>query len=113
MWRVTAPVRSGLELLPSCQASARDATRVLTWAPDHARQTAGIRMALPTTERLVWHCGAHTAKPESASWRRFVITKLCCFLWPPRGVRGRGTRCCHAALSTIDRTRNSGQLKLI
>ena len=26
----------------------------------------GIRTTLPTTERLLWHCGAHTAKPESA-----------------------------------------------
>ena len=33
----------------------------------HARRTVGMRMALPTTERLVWHCGEHTAKPESAS----------------------------------------------
>ena len=33
------------------------------------------------TERLVWQCGAHTAKLESASRRRFLITKTCCFLW--------------------------------
>ena len=32
----------------------------------HARQTMVIRMMLPTTERLFWHCGDHTAKPESA-----------------------------------------------
>ena len=31
-------------------------------------------MALPTTERLVWHCGEHTAKPDSASWRRSPMT---------------------------------------
>ena len=28
--------------------------------------TTGGRMRLPTTERQLWHCGAHTAKPESA-----------------------------------------------
>ena len=47
----------------------------------HARRTLGIRMTLLTTEGLFWHCGAHTAKPESASGRRFLITKICCFLW--------------------------------
>ena len=49
--------------------------------PNHARQTVGIRMALPTTERLVWHCGDRTAKPESASRGRFLITRICCYLW--------------------------------
>ena len=29
---------------------------------NHARRTMGIRTALLTTERLVWYCGAHTAK---------------------------------------------------
>ena len=39
-------------------------------------------MALPTTERLFCHCGAHTDKPESAvSSSLFLITKLCRFLW--------------------------------
>ena len=33
-----------------------------------ARQTVGIRVARSTTERLVWHCGEHTAKLESV-WR--------------------------------------------
>ena len=51
-----------------------------------ARQTAVIRMALSTTERLVWHCGDHTVKLESASGGRFsrglfLIPKICCFLW--------------------------------
>ena len=31
----------------------------------HVRRTAEIRMPLPTTERLMWHCGEHTAKLES------------------------------------------------
>ena len=35
-------------------------------APLPARRAVGIRMRLPTTERRFWHCGAHTAKPESA-----------------------------------------------
>ena len=25
-------------------------------------------MALPATERLVWHCGEHTAKPKIGVW---------------------------------------------
>ena len=37
----------------------------------HARRTVGIRMALSTTERLVWHCGDHTAKLASTTCRRF------------------------------------------
>ena len=34
-----------------------------------------------TAERLFWHCGAHTAKPESAPGSRSLVTKVCCFLW--------------------------------
>ena len=34
----------------------------------HARRTVGITMALPTTERLLWHCGEHTAKPNVGVW---------------------------------------------
>ena len=34
---------------------------------DHARRTVGIRMALLTTERRLWHCGDHTAKLKSVS----------------------------------------------
>ena len=51
-------------------------------ARGHARRTAGIRMRLPATERLFWHCGTHTAKPESA-WIKPIprITKICCFRW--------------------------------
>ena len=44
------------------------------------RQTAVIRMALPTTERLVWHCGEHTAKSESASRCRFLMARICAVL---------------------------------
>ena len=33
---------------------------------DHTRQTTVIRMTLLSTEWLFWHCGAHTANPESA-----------------------------------------------
>ena len=29
----------------------------------HAQRTTVIRWALPPTERLFWHCGAHTAEP--------------------------------------------------
>ena len=47
----------------------------------HARQTAVIRIALATTGRLVWHCGEHTAKPQSAPGGRFLIATICCFLW--------------------------------
>ena len=55
-----------------------------------ARQTAGMRMGLPTTARLMWLCGRgeHTAKPQSAApRRRFLIAELCCSPWPPRGGR--------------------------
>ena len=43
-------------------------------------------MALPTTERLVWHGSDNTVKPESVSRGRFFITKIIrfcctCFLW--------------------------------
>ena len=38
-------------------------------------------MALPTTERLGWHCGEHAARLESAECRRFLITKICRVLW--------------------------------
>ena len=31
-----------------------------------AQRTTAIRIALPTTERLFWHGGAHTAKSQSA-----------------------------------------------
>ena len=30
-----------------------------------ARRSMGIRMTLLTTERLLWHCGAHTAEPKN------------------------------------------------
>ena len=48
-------------------------------------RTVALRMARSTTERLVWHCGAHTAKLESAPGGRFRMTKISCFLWPPLG----------------------------
>ena len=61
------------------------------WCFPHARRTAVIRMALPITERLLWRCGDHPAKPESAS-------KICSFLWHMgRGVGvgvGAGGRGC-------------------
>ena len=38
----------------------------------HARRKVGIRMALPTNERLVWHGGEHTAKLEIGPWRPIV-----------------------------------------
>ena len=36
---------------------------VLTLLACHARRAVGIRMALLTTERQFWHCGARTAEP--------------------------------------------------
>ena len=45
-------------------------------------------MTLRTTERLLWHWGGHTAEPESAPCRRFLMAKIgCCFL--RHGGRGR------------------------
>ena len=44
----------------------------------HARRPVGIRLALLTTERLLWNCGDHTAKPESAPGGRFLITTISC-----------------------------------
>ena len=39
-------------------------------------------MARPTARRLVWHCGAHSAKLlGSASCRRFLDAKRGCLLW--------------------------------
>ena len=54
----------------------------------HARQTVGIWMTLLTAERLVWHCGDHTAKPESASRGRFLLPNL--LFSVARGSKGRG-----------------------
>ena len=42
----------------------------------HVRQTAVVRMTLRATERLVRHCGEPTAKPESASRGRSLVTKI-------------------------------------
>ena len=76
------PTRHG-ELRPSqmCSPSAPAAVAwhtvgmyPLACAGIHVRQAAVLRMALLTTERLVWHCGGHTAKPDSASWRRSPMT---------------------------------------
>ena len=44
-------------------------------------------MALPTAERLAWDCGDHTAKLESASGGRLLITRICCSRWHA-GERG-------------------------
>ena len=56
-------------------------------SPDHARRTVRIRMTLPTTERLFWHCGDHTAKRCSSTTRSTFKLRL-----QPRvqrsGVRG-------------------------
>ena len=57
----------------------------------HARRAVGIRMALPATERLVRHCGDHTATLESAQ-RPIPSDKSRLFMWHvvyPR--RGTGT----------------------
>ena len=48
------------------------------------RATDGeTRMALPTTEWLVWHCGEHTKKPA------FLITNICFFFPVARGAACR------------------------
>ena len=51
-------------------AAPRPASLCVEAGP-YTHQTAVIRMALPTTERPVWHCGERTAKLESAACRRF------------------------------------------
>ena len=71
----------------------------------------GIRMTLPTAERILWHGGAHTTGPElgpcvarttgpgiGASWgrlRRFRITNICGTWFPSqhRARQQRGGRC--------------------
>ena len=45
----------------------------------HAQRTAGIRSAQFTAERLFWHYGDHTARPESAESGRFLLFSV------PRG----------------------------
>ena len=79
----------------------------------HARQTVGIRMALSTTERLVWYCGDRTAKLESATCCRFLIAKIFCFPWHVVGpvparkdARLLTAALAHCALS--DRARSAG-----
>ena len=61
-------------------------------------------MAPPTTERRFWHCGAHTAKPESAERRplpSYCYQNLlsvargcsgCPFFWP-RHIHTHCSRC--------------------
>ena len=47
----------------ACAAAKVQAAR--RCAPAHARRAVGVRTTtLPTTERLFWHCGAHTAEPK-------------------------------------------------
>ena len=63
-------------------------------------------MTLLTTERLFWHCGNHTAEPESASRGRFLITKNLLFS-VARGSTGglEQNRCeCKMHTSTIHGT---------
>ena len=48
-----------------------------------------IRMTPLTTERLFWHCGAHTAKPNISPTRPIPpipYTDICCFLRHVVGV---------------------------
>ena len=69
------------------QAGARlwlvPARRGAGWRPREPRMV-GTRMALLTTERLFWHCGAHTTEPKISHWGpipQFLITKnLLCYL---------------------------------
>ena len=70
----------------------------------HARQTVVTRTALSTSERSVWHCEDHTAKPESATCRRFLITKICCF----RTLRSRGRLLTSHLTNTRRDTRQDG-----
>ena len=71
----------------------------ISWRAAHdARLTVGIRMTLPAIERLVWHCGDHTAKMESAPRGRFLIATtwvstargVCAVSGTRRAGKGRG-----------------------
>ena len=80
----------------SAGAGRQGRLRHTRWARSRqqpARATSwevGIRMRLPTTVApLSGDSGtvrAHIAKSESVSSDRFRITRICCFLWPPRGL---------------------------
>ena len=58
--------------------------------PHHTRRMAGIRMTLLTTvtERLFWHCGAHTAEPKVGLIRPIPHYQSLLF----SVARARGTR---------------------
>ena len=66
------------------QATIQGTTTVTASRPStRDRAMVIIRMKLLTTKRPFWHCGAHTAKPESASRRRLLVHDivLFCRLW--------------------------------
>ena len=64
----------------SMEAAPRMRRRCATSACHHARQTAGIRMTLPTAEQPVWHCGYHTAKLDIGRWLDSLLPTICCSL---------------------------------
>ena len=44
-------------------------------------------------ERLLWHCGAHTAEPNmGAMWADSALPNVCCFLWHVGCKGGSGPR---------------------
>ena len=103
--RYLAPCQTELSVCQQCRARERDFYLALpiSCAPNHARRSMIVRMTLLPIERLFWHCGDHTAKPESAQSGRFLITKhllfsvargVCAICWKEeRG--GGGARLCH------------------
>ena len=64
----------------------------------HARRTAGIKEwpLLATRRPLLWHCGAHTVRPETALRRRFLTIKVFWF----SAARGTNHRT-HEAVAVV------------
>ena len=67
----------------------------------------GKRMTLLTTERLLWHPGAHTAEPNIGDISPITpipYTKICCFLryvgCSARGAASRGSSLGHTRTGT-------------
>ena len=60
--------------------------------PAHARQTVELRTALATTVRLVWICGDHAAKLESATCHQLPVNGKIgfCSPWHVAGSAGLG-----------------------
>ena len=74
----------------------------------HARRAVGIRMALLTTGRLFWHCGAHTAGPKFDPMGPIspipeYQSSLCCV------ARGRASSQCRKRLGGPVRVEGGGE----